>query len=547
MFGISSSIEKGVRYMSKEKKTLTRREFFKDAAIAGAAVGATALLGNAQAEAAPVPIPKKWNREADVVIVGYGGAGAAVAITAADAGAKVLIIEKAPKGEEGGNTRVSGNLWFNPTPVDKAVTYMKALAGGMTIPDDMLQVWAVEMEKNADWVKSIGGNPSLAKPQSAFCSPEFPDLPGADSSRTYFATPGGWGQERLWKVLQAAVIARKIDILFATAAKDLVQNPKTKEIIGVIASQGGKALSIKAKRAVVMTCGGYENNQQMMQDFNAIPQTAPFGTPYNTGDGIKMALKVGADLWHMGAQSGMWASFKVPDADYALVTFPRTATAAGKPVAGYIYVDGKGNRYINENGPSHHGYMHLNSVWRPTPVPTPAYLIMDDKQKASGTPFGLARVMGWAGVVKKVQFSKDCSDEVAKGWIIKADTIADLASKISVTPEKLQKTVDKWNDSCAKGVDAEFGRPAAHLGPIKQGPFYAMRLSLGILNTQGGPRRNVKAQIVDPDGTPIPRLYSAGELGSMYSYLYNGGGNVGECLAFGRIAGRNAVAEKPWK
>ena len=68
-----------------------------------------------------------------------------------------------------------------------------------------------------------------------------------------------------------------------------------------------------------------------------------------------------------------------------------------------------------------------------------------------------------------------------------------------------------------------------------------------ILNTQGGPKRNVKAQIVDPDDKPIPRLYSAGELGSMYSFLYNGGGNVGECLAFGRIAGRNAAAEKPWK
>ena len=63
----------------------------------------------------------------------------------------------------------------------------------------------------------------------------------------------------------------------------------------------------------------------------------------------------------------------------------------------------------------------------------------------------------------------------------------------------------------------------------------------------GGPRRNARGQIVRPDGSPIPRLYSAGELGSIYSYLYQGTGNIGECLAFGRIAGRNAAAEQPWR
>ena len=67
-----------------------------------------------------------------------------------------------------------------------------------------------------------------------------------------------------------------------------------------------------------------------------------------------------------------------------------------------------------------------------------------------------------------------------------------------------------------------------------------------MLNTQGGPRRNERGQIVRPDGTPIPRLYSAGELGSIYSNLYQGTGNIGEALAFGRISARNAVAEKRW-
>ena len=84
------------------------------------------------------------------------------------------------------------------------------------------------------------------------------------------------------------------------------------------------------------------------------------------------------------------------------------------------------------------------------------------------------------------------------------------------------------------------------LSAFGAGPYYAIELSPSMLNTQGGPRRNARAQVVRPDDTPIPRLYSAGELGSIYSYMYQGTGNIGECLAFGRIGARNAVAETPW-
>ncbi len=84
------------------------------------------------------------------------------------------------------------------------------------------------------------------------------------------------------------------------------------------------------------------------------------------------------------------------------------------------------------------------------------------------------------------------------------------------------------------------------LNPIDKGLYYALEMVPSLLNTQGGPRRNEKAQIVRPGGAPIPRLYSAGELGSIYSYLYQGTGNIGECLVFGRLAARNAVAEKTW-
>ena len=110
----------------------------------------------------------------------------------------------------------------------------------------------------------------------------------------------------------------------------------------------------------------------------------------------------------------------------------------------------------------------------------------------------------------------------------------------------LESTVSRWNLNCEANRDQDFGRTLM-LTPIARGPFYAIELSPSMLNTQGGPRRNEKAQIVRPDGTPIARLYSAGELGSIYSYLYQGTGNIGECLAFGRVSGRNAAAETPWQ
>lgn len=92
----------------------------------------------------------------------------------------------------------------------------------------------------------------------------------------------------------------------------------------------------------------------------------------------------------------------------------------------------------------------------------------------------------------------------------------------------------------------EFGREPNTLVPIDTPPYYECVQWPGGPNTQGGPKRNKDAQIVDPDDQPIPRLYSAGEMGSIYGFLYEGGGNTAECMAFGRIAGRNAAKEKPW-
>ena len=95
-------------------------------------------------------LKENWSKEADVVIIGYGAAGATAAITAHDAGAKVLILEKAPESEVGGNTRVSLQLWLSPFPVEQFIIYFNALCGAYTVMPEIASVWAKEMVKNTD-------------------------------------------------------------------------------------------------------------------------------------------------------------------------------------------------------------------------------------------------------------------------------------------------------------------------------------------------------------------------------------------------------------
>ena len=135
--------------------------------------------------------------------------------------------------------------------------------------------------------------------------------------------------------------------------------------------------------------------------------------------------------------------------------------------------------------------------------------------------------------------------EVRKGWIRAADNLADLARQINIRPDILQATVAQYNLQCVGGYDPEFGRAADTLVPLGRAPYYAMELWPCLFNTQGGPKRNARAQVLDVHGDPIKRLYSAGELGSLWHRNYPGAGNVSEALAFGRIAGRNAAGEQP--
>ena len=383
-------------------------------------------------------VPARWDEEADVVVVGYGFAGATAAITAADAGAKVLLLEKAPEQHKGGNSRVSANIVFWPADITQAEAHFVALAGPYldNIPAAMIHVWAREMHANKAWLEGLGMVP-VEMPYV-----EFPHLDGAECVRVLKNGDGPIGGER---------------------------------------------------------------------------------------------------LWHMNNVSGPILAFKAPDIEVAQwLNLPH-----GKS---FVFVAADGMRFTMEGEPcsvgDFHGKVNRHGVWMQQTLPTPIHMIFDETYRLSG-PIGKATT-DWDVVHgNRYNWSDDNLREVDKGWIKQADTVRALAQLIGISPDTLDDTLRRFNAAAAQAQDSDWGRTADSLAPLATPPYYAMEFTPALVNTQGGPRRNQDAQIIDVDGLPIGRLYSAGELGSIYSFLYQGGANIGECFAFGRIAGANAAKEIP--
>jgi len=539
-----------------EEKTgngISRRGFIKGT-VAGAGAVAALGLGAVGAEA-KVTVPKKWTKEADVVIIGYGGAGACAAIEAHDAGAKVLILEKLKV--SGGNTGISGGGILSPTNAEEAYTYITGLYefSHSDMDKDLVRLYADESVKNIDWVKSL-------KPGTGaivYGGAGYAKVPGAKSMKKYQITGEGKGlqgsSKNLWNLFTYAVEEkRKIPVLLETPVRELITNAKG-EVIGLVATSQGKEITIRAKRAVVMTLGGYEFNKQDLQNFVKGYPVYALGSPGNTGDGLRMAQKVGAGLWHMNGTSCP-LGIKTPEFEAA---FPAVISTPR-----HIMVDKHGRRFVNEKAVELHAGLlavdHFDTHELEYPR-IPSYVIFDEVARKAG-PISALAGMGHAG--RQYKWSADNSREIEKGWILKGNTVAELAGKIkTMKSATLEATVARWNEDVAKGGDTLFHRPirsgdpsnpaykelatALWSAPIDKPPFYAIELHPALLNTQGGPRRNTRSQMLDAFGKPIPRLYCAGEFGSMWGIIYQGAGNIGECVVFGRIAGRNAAAEKPMK
>lgn len=517
------------------KKDLGRRDFLKLGAI-GAAGVAVGLASKAEAEPIAVnPKKMKWDEAADVVVIGTGLSGLVAAIEAHDAGAKALILDKAPKEFEGGNSRISGNLWLCNNNLEKSIAYYKAMDLGHT-DDEVIRWVAAESMKTNEYLKKFGVKP-LKFTARAF-APEHPTLPGADSIEM-FCDNGTIGKAVMWGKVRKAVDDRKIRVMYETPALELIQAP-SREVIGVIASRNGKKVNIKAAKAVILASGGFEFNEEMNKQM--IPGKQLFkGSLYNTGDGLKMAQYAGSQMWHNHVFLGQYDTIECKGMKYPAILRPKGDNC--------LWLNKKGERFMNEKRPARHGFGHREyAIWfdglTGEFTNLPCYAIFGAESGNKKMTYEGA-VHAW-GHYANYKWSDDNSAEVAKGWLYRDTTIEGLAKQLGLDPAKVKASVDEYNRMCAAGKDTQFGRPDKALKPVATAPFTAAIMWPGSYNTFGGPKKNTKAQALDAFDKPIPRLYVVGECGSYYGFMYNGGGNLTECLFGGWTAGPHAAKLKSW-
>lgn len=552
---------------------ISRRDFLKGTVAGAAGVAAASVLGNgftafageteADASAAPA---ESWDEEYDVVVLGYGGAGANAAVAAYENGTKVLLAEKAPEGAEGGNTAVSGQFVMATDDPDQLYDYLTTLMGKFQNWDpDAVRAYCEGAAENYHWMTAVmGGDPDIISPKEHpqgameannpdwkmadgsdgnltdpykigrtdyyyYNWAEFPEIPSSAHCLCLTAT-GTRFDRGYYDLCQKAVQARPIDVWFSAPGKKLITDADG-AVIGVIINKDGKDVRIKVNGGVVLACGGFEHNQEMIASFLQMPYVHQQGGLYNDGDGIKMAMGAGADLWHMSNSAGFTWTHKRPNLD-------TVSLFQGPNAKSGIFVGLGGDRFMNETAQTRHGRIYIGGRWISTPMPLPAYLVQDADQLAAGNKLVSA-------------FSDGYADELATGEVLMGNTLEELAEAIrqsgngedapDFSTEKFVATVDAYNKRYDAGEDADFGRPFDTMVPVKTGPFYATKIGPTYFNTQGGPRKNKFGQVINTDGMPIEGLFEAGEMGSIFCDMYNGSGNLGETMVYGRISGTNAA------
>ncbi|MEO8544249.1 MAG: FAD-dependent oxidoreductase [Burkholderiaceae bacterium] len=500
-----------------------------------------------------------WQESFDVVVVGCGYAGAVAAIAAHDAGARVLVIEKMP--DPGGISICSFGGVRAAQDAEAALRYLQRTNGG-TAPDSVLRALArgmTQLPKRVDTLaRAVGATTSLRDGPAnypfdgndTFGFVNIETVDEFDPLKVYPDVRGAPGGVLLFEVLRRNLAKRGISVRSNHRVERLVCDTHG-TLQGVAVRQGRKTLSIRASRGVILACGGFEGDADMQRAF--WPEGPVMAAAFcgNTGDGIRMAQTLGADLWHMWHYHGSYG-FRHPDPAYpfGIRTKRLPDWQPGTPLRGnvsmpWIMLDARGRRFMNEYDPyvqdtGARPFARYDPV-RQQYAAMPAWLVAD----AVGSviyPFG--RPTSHAPNVF-YDWSTDNSRETDLGILQRASSLAELAQGIGVEQADLTQSLERWNAACAVGTDKDWDRPATSMMPIIQPPFIFAPVWPIVSNTHGGPVHDAKQRIVRPDGTPISRLYAAGEMGSLFGHLYMSGGNIAECFVGGRIAGIGAAGEQP--
>lgn len=549
-----------IKTQSLAVDTVTGATFTSKAILAAVASAVEQAGGNVAALQTKKSDAKKAGKAvektADVVVIGGGGAGLSAAISAAQNGAKVILIEKTPL--LGGNTIRAGGPYNAVDPARQAKVSpasdaaMKSIERLLTVApkNDLHKKYQDELKKELDAYKAqkpnhlfdciplhilqtYDGGDYAGKIEfiEKLCSESLPAAEWLESNGlvwrdTIVTVPGG-----LWPrahVPQNAAGADYINTNKALADKlgvEIIMNCKGESLIqkggritGVNAVQSdGTPVVLNAKKAVVIASGGFAASKEMRKKYNPLlgENLGTTNNPANVGDGITMAEKVNANL--IGMEYIQCLPLGNPE------TGGLNGWVGGIGVEYYYQVNKSGKRFMAEDG--RRDVMTKALLEQPGSF---SYVIAD-----SHVTFKDGKNL-WGDDVDKL---------VADKKIFRADTIEDLAKQIDIDPAVLKATNDAFNKAVEAGKDPEFGR-SLFGQKMDKAPFYASPRMPTVHHTMGGIEINLNAQVLDKNGKVIPGLYAAGEVtGGIHGKNRLGGNALVDIHVFGRIAGANAAKE----
>ncbi len=524
-----------------DNKRISRRDFLKGGAAGAATVMVSSLIGGSVfAEEAVTEGASEtnasWDAEYDVVVAGAGGTGVCAAASAAEAGASVLMIEKA--GLVGGTTTYSGGVMQAAgTSIQKETSDYQD-----DTPETHAQEWLAEGEGmlDEDLVKDLAnGAPDCITWLEENCGivwsyvyghchvPYVDDSLMADRIHVY----EGGGASGQGGVYVQGVYAYATSLGAETILNTEVTNLITENgrVVGVEATDAdGNVQRIKANKGVVLATAGIDHNLELSKQYN--PQQYWINSKYpdmclcaatDTGDGIRMGLELGAAFVGGGT------------IDFCGKT--GAATSNKTPIFPEFIVNSAGVRFVCEDATYAYHYRAIFQQEMATGAPTFMIFGANGGSLPEDVPNTSGSTYAWQGDALQ--------EAVESGELVTADTIEELAEKIGVNAVNLKRTLDAWNEDTAAGNADAFGRIEG-LEPL-EAPYYAYQNVPYNLGALGGLKIDRKCHVLDVEDNIIPGLFAAGlNAGGWVGPYYPGSGTavMGTCY-FGRTAGKAAAEE----
>jgi fumarate reductase flavoprotein subunit len=504
--------------------------------IGGGSTKKAAALEKESFEIPPPPIPGQDIKEtinADVVVVGSGIAGLTAALSAAEAGAKAILLEKGPTFNHRGlhNAAISSRMQEQAgLKIDRDQVISTIMEFGAYRSDQRLvTVWADNCSKVMNWLLDMAEASKVEVVLDPTTKPwYFPNYPLIHVFMPKF-------QKSLAEMLESNAKALGVDLRFKTPAVRLLREGKDR-VTGVIAqTPKGGYTQFNAGKAVVLCTGDYGNNRKMVEkycDWRVLSRLRCAYEPrVNTGDGHTMGLWIGAAIDDPPHCAVLF--------DFAVWTEEGLFNLGRQP---WLYVNLNGERFMNEDLPW--GYECSQILQQPGDV---AWAVWDTKYNHEW-PKMKSQCCKNMGPPTYLWDPRQLDEAIEKENVLEAHTIGELAQKMKVPVETFQSAVARYNVLARNRKDLDFGKHPDRLTTIEKPPYYSCKMEVRYLVVLGGLKVNTRLQVLDTERNVIPGLYAAGNVsGSFFGNVYPTtvpGLTHSRAWTFGRLAGLNAAAEK---